>query len=139
MLFPITYKETNGEDRTVYIDPEAIVDIEDPAYNGSLTGVLNIWTAGGRQTPTVVMMNIEEMAGIIEDIYDNKLHKKCPFIYVAGNLYVNARYVCAVEPGPTNPKDSVVSLSGSIVGFTIHDKPASDTVEQINAVLESLE
>jgi hypothetical protein len=138
MLFPITYKEISGEDRTIYIDPESIVDIEDPTRDGELTGVLNIWTAGGKQSPITIMMSIVVLSGIIEDIYDTKLHKKCPFMYVAGNLYVNACYICAIEPGPINKDDSVVSLSGSVVGFTIPGRPAEETMKQVNAVLESL-
>lgn len=140
MLFPIKYKTFIGEkdeEVCLYIDPESIVDIEDPCKDGELIGVCNVWTEGGRQTPICLPMNIELVAGAIEDMYD-KMNKKCPFMYIAKNLYVNAKFICAIEVPYGSPNSSSVSLAGSIIGFTIPDKPAEETAKQVNAVLESL-
>ena len=140
MLFPISYSklvENEEKTETSYIDPESIVDIEAPIFNGEVLHTqCNIWVDNSSATPITVLLSIEEVAGWIDLCY-NKLQKKCPFMYISSNLYVNAKYVDALEPIP-DTSDVAVSISGSVISITLRNRTVEEVAKQINAVLESV-
>ena len=139
MLFPIKFRtlvEQDEKEITLHIDPECIVDVEAPVFNGGvLRGTSNIWQDGSSPGPIMVSLPIEEVAGWIECCYI-EMRKKCPFMYIASNLYVNARYIAAIEPSLNKPEDTLVRISGSVIGITLHDRTAEEIAKQVNAVLE---